>query len=55
MPLIIVVNHLQVPPEAAERVETGFRHASGMKEVPGCLGFEFWRSQDGGEYQVVTR
>lgn len=53
--MIIVVNRLKVPAGAGERVEQGFQHATGMRDVPGCAGFELWRSADGQEYQVVTR
>lgn len=53
--VIIVVNRLRVPSGAGERLEQGFRHAADMRSVPGCLGFELWRSPDGSEYQAVTR
>ena len=52
--MIVVVNRLQVPEGGAERMEQGFRHAGGMKDVPGCERFELWRSEDGREFHVVT-
>lgn len=53
--MVVVVNRLRVPPQARERLEEGFHHASGMKDVPGCVGFELWRgSTEPGEYDVVT-
>lgn len=53
--MLIVVNRLTVPAAAAPQLEQGFQHGTHMKDVPGCLGFELWRSVDGDEYQVVTR
>ncbi len=53
--MLIVVNRLHVPAAAAPHLEQGFRHGAHMKDVPGCLGFELWRSTEGDEYQVVTR
>jgi heme-degrading monooxygenase HmoA len=53
--MIVFVNRLQVPEGMGDRLEQGFRHASGMKDVPGCLGFELWRSAGGREYEAVTR
>jgi len=54
--MIITVNRLKAPDAtAAERIVQGFSHASGMKDVPGCAGFELWRSTDGLQFEVVTR
>ena len=53
--MIIAVNRLRVPEGVGGRLEEGFRHASGMRDVPGCAGFELWRGEDGTEYQAVTR
>lgn len=53
--MLIVVNRLKVPAGAGEHLEQGFRHASGMRDVAGCAGFELWRSEDGTEYEVVIR
>lgn len=53
--MLVVVNHLEAPDEAAAgRIEQGFRHAGGMKDVPGCARFELWKSQDGRRFEVVT-
>lgn len=53
--MYVVINRIQPQPGTEERLEHAFAQASGMKNVPGCLGFEFWRNREGGEYLVVTR
>ena len=53
--MIVVINRIQPQPGTEDRLEQAFARASGMKDVPGCLGFEFWRNEQGGEYLVVTR
>ena len=52
---LVVTNRLQVPEAYAARLEQGFAHSTRMEGVPGCLGFEFLRREEGGEYLVVTR
>lgn len=41
--------------EPRPEVEKAFLSSSGMVDVPGCVGFEFWRGQNSSEYMVVTR
>lgn len=53
--MVVVINRIKPQPGTEERLEQAFARASGMKDVPGCLGFEFWRNRNGGEYLVVTR
>ncbi|MEX2355484.1 MAG: antibiotic biosynthesis monooxygenase [Thermaerobacterales bacterium] len=53
--MFIAINRIAPPAGMGPRIEEGFQKASGMKDVPGCLGFEFWRSDDEGHYLVVTR
>ncbi|MFS8640722.1 MAG: antibiotic biosynthesis monooxygenase [Symbiobacteriaceae bacterium] len=53
--MFVVINRIRPLPGTEDRIEQAFARASGMKGVPGCLGFEFWRSREGGEYLVVTR
>jgi heme-degrading monooxygenase HmoA len=57
LPLFVVVNRLQVPDaETGAQLEERFRSAGGRAgDVPGRLGFEFWRNAEGREYLVVTR
>lgn len=53
--MLIVINRIRPEPGTENRIEQAFAQASGMRGVPGCLGFEFWKNQQDSEYLVVTR
>ncbi len=53
--MFVSINRLRVPAEYSERLEEGFTRSSGMDGVAGFRSFELLRSQEGGEYLVVTR
>jgi heme-degrading monooxygenase HmoA len=52
--MIAVVNRLRFA-GARPELEQGFLSAPGMDRIPGCIGFEFWRSEEPGEYLVISR
>ena len=53
--MFVAINRLRVPAEYAGRLEEGFGRAGGMNDVAGFVSFELLRSEDRGEYLVVTR
>ncbi|GAB6876491.1 antibiotic biosynthesis monooxygenase family protein [Thermaerobacter litoralis] len=59
--MLVVINRIWPEPGGEARLEEAFSRTPGMKDVPGCLGFEFWRATgragEAGraEYLVVTR
>lgn len=46
--MLIVINRIWPEAGTEQRLEEAFSRSSGMKDVPGCLGFEFWRRQGAG-------
>ena len=53
--MFVAINQLRVPAEYAGRLEEGFSRAGGMDGVDGFVSFDLLRSEDGGEYLVLTR
>ncbi|PZN07431.1 MAG: antibiotic biosynthesis monooxygenase [Bacillota bacterium] len=43
--MLVVINRIWPEPGSERRLEEAFSRTPGMKDVPGCLGFEFWRRQ----------
>ncbi|EKP95680.1 antibiotic biosynthesis monooxygenase family protein [Thermaerobacter subterraneus] len=43
--MLIVINRIWPEPGSEQRLEEAFSRSPGMKDVPGCLGFEFWRRE----------
>ncbi|QBS38162.1 antibiotic biosynthesis monooxygenase [Thermaerobacter sp. FW80] len=43
--MLVVINRIWPEPGSERRLEEAFARAPAMKDVPGCLGFEFWRRQ----------
>ena len=50
----VAINRLRVPAEYAGHLEQAFARASNMAGVPGFRAFKFLRSEQGGEYLVLT-
>ena len=50
----VAINRLRVPAEYASHLEQAFARASGMAGVPGFRAFKLLKSEDGGEFLVLT-
>jgi len=54
--MFVAINRLTVPAEYGGRLEDGFtRSAGGMDNVDGFQSFDLLKSEEGGEYLVVTK
>ncbi|ADU51541.1 Antibiotic biosynthesis monooxygenase [Thermaerobacter marianensis DSM 12885] len=43
--MFVVINRIRPEPGTERQLEEAFSRTPGMKDVPGCLGFEFWRRE----------
>jgi heme-degrading monooxygenase HmoA len=54
--MFVAINRLTMPAEYGSHLEGAFsKNASGMAGVAGFVSFDLLRSEEGGEYLVVTK
>ena len=52
--MIVAINRLRVPAEYAHHLERAFGGSGSMADVPGFVGFQLLRREEGDEYLVWT-